>query len=168
MRFTDAAWRLTPRRSARLGAFAAILLGLTVIASFGIGVRGNFPDRPGGRTPNPGAPDRCLTLTYRGIQNDGWLPSKLRLTADVKDRESPTGPRYRAIDESGGVWEWRFAGRDSVDISSYHSPVIRLPAEGRSIKGRIGPYGYNTVLEALLAEPDGQVFATSISCPLGR
>lgn len=167
MRFpTDAASRPTLRRSARLGAFAATLLGLAVIASFGIGVPGNFSDPGGGRTPIPGAPDRCLTLTYRGIENDRWLPASLRLTGDVEVRESPT--RYRAIDESGGTWDWRFAGRDSIDIFSHHTSIIRLPAEGRSIEGRVGWYGYHTVWEALFAVPDGQVFATSIPCPPAR
>ena len=152
-------------RPAAFGAFAATLLAVSVIASFGIGVRGTFDDPGGGIAPTPATPPRCLELAYHGNYASWQLPASLRLTSDVVPAEGRGGSSYRAIDRSGARWTWRPAGPDSIDIVGHHSPVIRIPMRGDPMVGRVGALGYNTIWEALLARPDGRVSAREVRCP---
>jgi len=154
-----------PRRSAGFGVIAATLLAVSIVASFGIGVRGNFANPGGGPVPTPSTPARCLELSYRGGDAVRWLPASLRLTGDVAQVEARGGPLYRATDASGARWTWRPAGPDSIDIASHHSPVIRIPARGRRVVGRVGMGGYWTLWEALTSPRDWWVVAREVRCP---
>src|SRR4051794_40946310 len=153
------------RMSASFAAVAATLLAFVVVLGFETGVRGNFSNPGGGAAPPPSMPPRCLALSYRGTDAGSWLPTSVRLTAEVAYAEAPGGRLYRAIDQSGTQWEWRPAGPDSIDIASNHSPVIRVPARGERATGRVGARGYYTIWEALFGGGDGQVFAREVQCP---
>ena len=142
---------------------AATFLAIAVLASFELPVAGSFKVLPGGREPGPSMPDRCVELSYRGVETR-WLPASLRLTSDVAYADAPGGRLYRADAEHGSQWEWRIAGPDSIDVAHHHSLMIRLPARGGRTSGRVGAQGYWTLWEALFAHPDGQAFAREIAC----
>jgi hypothetical protein len=153
-----------PRMSASFAAVAATLLAFVVILGLNTGVRGNFSDPGGGRAPSPSMPPRCFALSYRGTGAASWLPRSVRLTGEVAYANTPSGPLYRAIDQSGAQWEWRPAGPDSIDIAHYHSPMIRIPVRGKRATGRVGAQGYYTMWAALFGGRDGQVFAREVQC----
>ena len=155
---------LKPRVSASFVAVAATVLGFVMVASFYLPIGGNFKVPGGGRAPAPTMPSRCLALSYRGTEYT-WLPTSVRLTGVMSSASSPTGPLYRAFDERGTPWEWRPAGPDSIDIGSHHSPLIRLPARGRRVVGRVGLGGYWTIWEALTAPRGWWVVPREIPCP---
>jgi hypothetical protein len=145
-------------------AVAATLLGVVVVVSLNIPVRGNFAVLRGGRAPAPAMPPRCVELAYRG-RDYAWMPASLRLTGEMASASSPSGPLYRATTESGASWHWHPAGPDSIDVAGHHTPVIRIPARGERVTGRVGWYGYGSIWDALTARPGWQVVATEIRCP---
>jgi len=156
--------RWKPRVSASYVVVAGTLLGFALISSFSVGVPGRFRDLAGGRAPAPEMA-RCVALSYRGI-GDRQLPTSLRLTGDVESfGHARGGPLYRATSESGGGWKWRPAGPDSIDVMSDYQPMIRFPARGERVTGRVGPRGYYMMWGALFGGPDGQVFAREVRCP---
>jgi len=155
---------LKPRVSASFAAVAATVLGFVIVASFNVPIAGNFKVLGGGRAPAPAMLARCLELSYGGSEYT-WLPASVRLTGEVSHPNAPRGPLYRAFDEHGTPWEWRPAGPDSIDVASHHSPVIRVPARGRRVVGRVGMGGYRTLWEALTAPRDGWVAAREVRCP---
>ena len=162
---TTASQRWQPRVSASYAAVAATLLTFALISSFYVVVPGRFKNLGGGPAPAQEMA-RCLSLAYRGIDGQG-LPAFLRLTGEVSSWPNRGGPLYSAIiTESGGQLEWRPAGPDSIDVTSYSRPMmIRLPARGQRTVGRVARQGYhNMIWAALLAAPDGQVFASEVRC----
>ena len=61
------------------------------------------------------------------------------------------------------LW-WAFAGSDSMDIVYYHTPVLRLPARGDTLVGRVsGDFGY-TFFDLLTAPPEPKVRAIRVAC----
>jgi hypothetical protein len=157
-----------PRVSASVAAVGATLLAFVVVLGFETGVRGSFSNPGGGPAPSPSMPPRCLALSYRGTDAASWLPTSVRLTGDVAYPTAPGGQLYRAIDQDGTQWEWRPAGPDSIDVSSHHSPVIRVPARGETATGRVGARGYYTIWEALFGGGDGQVSMAEVPCPSSK
>jgi hypothetical protein len=145
-------------------AVAATLLGFVMVASFSVPIGGNFAVPTGGRAPAPTMAPRCLALSYSATDYT-YLPSSLRLTGEVEYASSPSGPIYQAINQRGDRWGWRPAGPDSIDIASHHSPLIRIPARGQRVAGRVGFVGYWTIWEALTAPRDWRVYAQEVRCP---
>jgi hypothetical protein len=156
--------RWQPQVSASYAVVAATLLGFALISSFYVNVTGRFKDLGDGPAPAPEMV-RCLALSYRGIGSQR-LPTSLHLTGKVSSEHTWGRPLYSAIIGFSGELEWRPAGPDSIDVTSYFQPMrmIRLPARGQHRVGRVAPKGYHTIWAAILAEPDGQVFASEVPC----
>ena len=50
------------------------------------------------------------------------------------------------------LWQdiaWRPIGADSIDIASYDSPRLRIPASGAHVTGQLVPTGTGTLFQAL-------------------
>ena len=158
----------------QLGLFLSIGAALTAV----IGFLGPFPGSFG---PLPGSADRarptvsrCLALEYDPSSVGSWMPVAIRLNSTPAELlPRPDAPGYlatlvwRDLRESD-VAAWRPAGRDSVDIAWYHSPILRLPLPDTLLptgsRGRGGWWQYPNLYSAILNEGHFRVRAIEISC----
>lgn len=145
------------------------LSALFAVVLINVPVGGTFTDRPGGTAPRAGAASRCLRLAYDPPDEYHWMPTAVRLHPEADRRYGETKrTAYRAdSDRKDGhhylSLAWRPAGRDSMDITWHHSPVLRLPAAGTPAVGR-GGWRSHASIYSLPSEPDFAVHAREIAC----
>lgn len=156
-------------RRIRLAPGYAVLVGflllLGMIGSLHAPIDGTFGALDGGVAPRPGMPPRCLALAYAAPGDFRWMPNEIRLTPAV-DFAGRDGTWYRAFERDGWRMVWRPAGRDSLDITGHHKPVLRLPARGAHRVGRGGWPGYSHIWEAMTSR-EWRVEAREIACARG-
>ena len=146
----------------RAGLFVAILASLLVVLSLTV------PLRIGPRAPTDALPplsgsSRCLQLEYPRGGGD-YLPTLVRLEPDYAPFVAPRRSWYLArSNRPTSDVGWRPWGVDSIDISSYHWPRIRLPAEGDSVEGQVVPTGVAPLAIGIFWQPR-PVRARRVSC----
>ena len=126
-------------------SFTALLgvLALTVPLRLG-------PRAPSDPLPALAEPPRCFELRYPTL-SDRYMPRRIRLESGFSLNAAPTRAWYAAQTDAR-LWQdiaWRPIGADSIDIASYDSPRIRLPAAGDDVTGQLVPTGTGTVFQAL-------------------
>ena len=154
----------------RFGLFAGLLLG--VLTPFAIMLPVAYPlERlPVDPTAAPSPAPQCFRLGYSGAfhgYEEHMVPPQLLLLPTVLESSYAGHTIYRAIDPSRDwpqpLW-WEFAGSDSIDIVYHHVPVLRLPARGDTLIGRVsGHFGY-TLYSLLIAPPELKVRAIRVAC----
>jgi hypothetical protein len=155
----------------RLGLFVALLIPLILIAGLVAPIPGGLPPLPPVPGARPALP-QCLTLKTDQPLFDEWFPQPLYVELLPQERQGflPEGPWYGADigpDSMRAIFSfsvWQPAGSDSIDITWYHGPPIRIPARGDTRVGRITRRGYINFFHALLA-PDRIVHVTEVPCP---
>ncbi len=154
----------------RFGLFAGLLLGLfTPFAIwFPVAIQlQRIPVAPG--TTPPPVP-QCFHLTYAGAHYKhqlSSLPANMQLFPTVLDSSYGGLILYRAVDPSSDrrqpLW-WEFTGSDSMDIVYHHVPVLRLPARGDTLIGRVSGHFALTLYSLLLARPELKARAIRVAC----
>lgn len=154
----------------RFGLFAGLLLGILTPFALTLPVATpleRIPVAPG--TTPPPVP-QCYNLAYAGALDDynvSSLPARMRLLPTVLDSNFAGLTIYRAVGPSSDwrqpLW-WEFAGSDSMDIVYHHVPVLRLPARGDTLIGRVSGHFALTLYSLLLARPDLKVRAIRVAC----
>jgi hypothetical protein len=127
----------------RLGLFVATFSGLCAATSLVVPVPYGPRELPGGRAPAAVSPPRCLRLAYDYEQDVYPLLTIVRLHSEhlsFSELWLRADGSYPARDTPTFAM-WRPAGPDSMDIVWHHSPVVRLPALGDSLVGRLAPAG---------------------------
>ena len=140
-------------------SFIALLgvLALTVPLPLG-------PRAPSDPLPALAQEPRCFDLRYP-TSPDRYMPRRIRLESGFSPNVAPARVWYAASTDAR-LWNdiaWRPFGADSIDIASYDSPRIRLPAAGEQLTGQVIPTGTGTLFQALwmTREP---VEARRVSC----
>ena len=124
----------------RAGLFIAILASLLAVLSLTVPIRFGPRAPTDALPPLSGAP-RCLRLEYPEGGGD-YLPTLVRLEPDYAPFVAPRRSWYLAeTNRPTGNVGWRPWGTDSIDISSYDWPRIRLPTESDSVEGQLVPTG---------------------------
>ena len=148
----------------RAGIFLAIFGSLLLVLVLAIPVRLG-PPTP--RDPRPAltADPRCFVLAYPG-GDSAYMPRIVRLESAYAPFVVPPNSWYSAqtIPFTSEMVGWRPWGTDSLDISWYHGPRIRLPARGDSVAGKVVPTGVGSVMEGLLVWRRTPVRAQRIPC----
>ena|SRR5688500_3367452 len=155
----------------KLGLFIALLLALVVIVGLIVPIPVGLPAPPPGTA---GVPTRaqCLALHTDEPLYDEPLPPQVQLLPHPAPGNLNDGPTYRVNVEPESLRvlfafaAWQPAGPDSIDIAWHHSPVLRIPARGKSRVGRVTRRGHSSFFYALLA-PDRVLRVGELPCPPG-
>ena len=156
----------------RFGLFVALLIPLIVVAGLIVPVPGGLQPLPRftGQAPLKA---QCVSIESAAPLFDEYFPQPLPvqlLPAQVSSVLPLDAPTYQAVigpDSLRGIFAfsvWQPAGLDSIDLTWYHSPPIRMPAQGATRTGRVTRRGYISFYHALLA-PDQTVRVSEVPCP---
>jgi hypothetical protein len=149
----------------QFGVAASLLAVLVFVATLAVPSPGTVSELPQGPEPAAGAFPMCLMVELARLEHHSQT---LRLTDSLIGR-SASVPWFAAIRISSNRWTeraaWRPAGVDSIEISWYHSPLIRLPATGQARVGLAYPRTEGgPLLLALLTQPT-PAHAREVACP---
>lgn len=152
----------------RFGVIASVLATLVFVATVAVPAPGSVPELPQGPAPAAGAFPLCLVLELERPTRHTVL---VRLTDSLRGRSSSL-TWFAATRVSASGWAepaaWRPAGGDSIDLSWYHSPLIRLPAAGQARIGLAYPRTEGSpLLMALFSQPT-PAQARETACPSAR
>ena len=126
--------------------FAALLAVLALAAPLQIG-----PRAPNNELPPLQSAAQCLQLSYPAGGGD-YLPTLIRLESTYAPFVAPRGSWYLARANTWSEAGWRPWGADSIDISSYHGPRVRLPRRGERAVGEVVLTGAVPLLAAIFRE----------------
>ena len=148
----------------RLGLFVTIFGSVLGVLTLAVPVRLG-PLAPRDQLPRLAILPRCFAVTYPS-GDSAYMPTTLRLEGAYDPSVAPERTWYlaQASPDSWVEAAWRPWGTDSIDVSSYHGPRIRIPARGDDVAGQIVPTGVGTVFDGLLFWVRRPVHVRRIEC----